>query len=146
MHRHRCAGRSPSSLDIRRFANSPAHGFLEDARRIPAPFGTNQQIGIVVEGETLGMLLGLEFDLDIVKVGEHEFAAWRALESALLPETKKPGLRMRVQDAVAFLPAQFDSRVHDPAGEARVAAFVADGQSLELGEIRKITDPHTADR
>ena len=53
---------------------------------------------------------------------------------------------MRIEDAVAFLPAQLDRAVDDLAGDAGVAALVADRQPFELGEIGEIADPHAADR
>ena len=53
---------------------------------------------------------------------------------------------MRIQNAVALLPAQLDGGIEDFAGKAVTAALVADRQSFELGEIGKIANPHAADR
>ena len=53
---------------------------------------------------------------------------------------------MRVQNAVAFFPAELDCRIHDLPGQAGVPVRVADGQSFELGEIGEVSNAHAADR
>ena len=115
--------------------------------RIPLPLGTDQDVGIVVERDALRMFFGFEFDLDIVEIRKHQFAAAsHAPEPALLPDLEQPLLRMRVQNAVTLLAAKLDGRIDDLPGEAAAAALVADRQPFELGEIGKVADPHAADR
>src|SRR4029079_18453766 len=120
---------------------------FQNSRHIPLSLGTDQHVRVFAERDALGMLFGFEFDLDIVEIGKRELTGPRhALEPTLLPELEQPLLRMRVQDAIALLAAQLDGCVHDLAGDAGVAALVADRQPFELGEIREVTNPHAADR
>src|SRR6266581_7027583 len=120
---------------------------FENARNIPLSLGTDQDVGVFAQRDALGMLFGFEFDLDIVEIRKREFAGTRhALKPALFPELEQPLLRMRVQNAIALLSAQLDGCVHDLAGDAGVAALVADRQPFEFGEIGKIANPHAADR
>src|SRR6187397_668740 len=108
---------------------APARGQFENARNVPLPLGTDQDVGVLAQRDALGMLFGFELDLDIVEIRKREFARSRhAHEPALLPELEQPLLRMRVQHAIALLAAQLDGGVHDLAGDAGVAALVADRQ------------------
>src|SRR5450432_2883334 len=128
-------------------SGATARGQFENARHIPLSLGTDQHVRVFAKRNALGMLFGFEFDLDIVEIRKREFAGTRhALKPALFPKLEQPLLRMRVQDAIALLAAQLDGCVHNLAGDAGVAALVADRQPFEFGEIRKITNPHAADR
>src|SRR5258708_20927947 len=53
---------------------------------------------------------------------------------------------MRVQNAIALLPAELDCRRDNLARQALVSAFMAHSKPFQLGEIGKISNAHATDR
>src|SRR3954466_9418911 len=95
-------------------SGATARGQFENAGHVPLSLGADQDVGVFAQRDALGMLFGFEFDLDIVEIRKREFAGTRhPLEAALLPEFEQPLLRVRVENAIALLAAQFDGGVHD---------------------------------
>src|SRR6267143_3503949 len=118
MRLRRFSGLSQSSSNARRLANTPARRLFKNARSIPAALGADDHVGIIAERYALRMLLGFQFDLDIVEIRKHELAGAHALEATLLPHLEKTLLRVRVQNAVAFLAAEIDRCVEDSPRQA----------------------------
>ena len=96
---------------------------LADFSRMPGvsqlPFGTDQDVGILVERYALRMFFSFQFDFDIIEIGKHQLARSHPPEPARVPDLEQALLRMRVQNAVTLFPAKLDGRIERSARPGR---------------------------
>jgi hypothetical protein len=89
----------------------------------------------------------VEHDLDVVEIGEDEFAsALERSEAEAGPEIQEPLLRVPIKSAITFRPAKLDAGADDLECEPRLAEFPPDREAFDLREIREIAHPQAADR
>jgi hypothetical protein len=69
-----------------------------------------------------------------------EIACGEGLEAEAAPEIQQALLRVTIDLAVTFGPAELDARAHYPEGKPCFSEFTSNGKPLHFDEIREIAN------
>src|ERR1700744_2845487 len=122
-------------------------GFLQYSRAVPHTLRPDQFVRISADPHRIGMGLNFRNHFHIVEIGKDQVpATLKKMKAEPAPEIDQTLLRMTIKSPIAFHLAELDGSTHKLEGQSRGAEFLADRQTLDLGEIREIANPDAARR